>query len=170
MHNSDNWGLLAGALYGDGPTWKGCRPRGVPLVLVLSAEEALQLRPRSAHGVIVSIRDPGSTPVALDSRWEDVLRVELRDLSVNGRNDPTPESLAPQARAIADFVHNHRQAPLLAFNCHSGMSRSRTVASVVCEHYEWPYEWFRLHHALRSALETAFASRVRRATARRNRS
>ena len=158
MSKFRNWSLLAATLTGDGPTGKGRRPRGVPLVLVLSAAEATRLRPRSARGVIVSIRDPGTPPIGLNSRWSDVLRVEIPDLSVDGRSDPTPESLSTTACAIADFVHAHRGAPVIAFHCHAGVSRSRTVASVVCEYYGWPYEWYALHYALKGALVRAIAN------------
>ncbi len=125
----------------------------------MSAAEATRTRPRSAHGVIVSIGDPGTPPVPLNPRWEAVLRLALSDISWDGTSDPTPESLAEQATALAVFVDTHREAPLIAFHCHAGVSRSRTAAAVVCEHYAWPYEWYPLHYSWEAALRTAFSGR-----------
>ena len=155
--NAKHIPFFGGALVGNGPLWTGRRPRGVPLVTVMSAAEATRMRPRSAHSVIVSIRDPGTPPVPLDARWAAVLRLELADISWGGEGDPTAESLAEQAEALVAFVHAHRRAPLIAFNCHAGVSRSRTAAAVVCEHYSWPYEWYALHYAWEAALRTAFS-------------
>ncbi len=109
--------------------------------------------------VIVSLRDPGTRPIWLSSSWARVLRVEIPDLSVDGRSDPTPESLSPAARSILEFVYENRRAPAIAFHCHAGVSRIRTVASFVCDLYKWPYEWYAMHHALRPALVRARADR-----------
>lgn len=157
MVDVSHFPFFAAALVENGPRWTGRRPRGVPLITVMSAEEATRMRPRSAHGVIVSIRDPGAAPIPLNPRWEAVLRLELSDISWSGKNDPTPESLAEQAAALATFVHAHRKAPLIAFHCRAGISRSRTAAAVVCRHYEWPYDWYPLHYAFEVALQSAFA-------------
>ena len=151
--------FFAASLVGNGPTWTGRRPRGVPLVTVMSAAEATRTRPRSTHGVIVSIRDPGTPLLPLNSRWEAVLRLELPDISWGGHGDPTAESLAEQAAALVAFVHEHRRAPMLAFHCHAGVSRSRTAAAVVCEHYAWPFEWYALHYSWEAALRAAFIVR-----------
>lgn len=154
--NARNMPFFAGSLVGNGPLWKGRRPRGVPQILVMSAPEAAKMRPRSARGVIVAIRDPDTPPVPLNARWADVLRLELPDVSWDGQRDPTPESLASQARALIAFVEKNRRAPLIAFHCHAGVSRSRTTASVVCEHFGWPYDWYALHAPWQTALRTAF--------------
>ncbi len=155
--NATRMPFFAGSLVGNGPTWTGRRPRGVPLITVMSAAEATRMRPRSAHGVIVSIGDSGTPPLPLDARWAAVLRLELPDISWGGQGDPTPESLAEQATALVAFVLKHQRAPMLAFHCHAGVSRSRTAAAVVCEHFKWPYEWYALHYSWEAALRTAFA-------------
>lgn len=155
--NARRMPIFASTLMGDGPTWVGRRPRGVPQILVMSAPEAAKMRPRSARGVIVAIRDPDTSPVPLNTHWSDVLRLELPDISWDGQHDPTPESLAPQASALVSFVHKHRSSPLIAFHCHAGVSRSRTAAAAVCEHYKWPYEWAALHYSWEAALRTAFS-------------
>lgn len=114
------------------------------------------MRPRSAHGVIVSIRDPGTSPVPLHPRWEAILRLELADISWDGKTDPTPASLTEQATDLVAFIHAHRAAPLIGFHCRAGISRSRTAAAVVCEHYGWPYDWYPLHYSWEAALRMAF--------------
>lgn len=145
-------------LLNNGPTWKGPRPPGVPRVLVLSAREATTLRPRGSRSVLVSIRDVGTSPTLLRGRWAEVLRLEVVDIAYDPRFDPSSDSLAPQAQAIREFVERHRKAPLIAFNCAAGISRSRTVAAVVCRHYGWPYRWHALHYTLEAALLRAFSS------------
>lgn len=157
--NALRFPFVADALVGNGSRWTGRRPHGVPLITVMSAVEATRMRPRSAHGVIVSIRDPGTLAAPLDTRWEAVLRLELSDTSWDGKHDPTPEGLAEQATALVAFVRAHRTAPMIAFRCHAGISRSRTAAAVVCQHFAWPYEWYSLHYSWEAALRTAFNGR-----------
>lgn len=115
------------------------------------------MRPRSAHGVIVAIRDPDAHPVPLNSRWADVLRLEVPDITMEGQRDPKPESLAAQAGKLVAFVHAHRKAPLVAFHSNAGVSRSRTAASVVCNHYGWPYAWSAPHDPWAFAIRGAYA-------------
>lgn len=115
-----------------------------------------QTMARQAHP-IQSMCDPGTLLIPLNPRWEAVLRLELSDFSWDGKNDPTPESLAEQAAALVALVHAHWKASLIVFHCHAGISRSRTAAAVVCQRYGWPYEWYPLHYAWEAALRTALA-------------
>lgn len=138
--------LIERELMGDGPRWKGPRPRGIPLVRVMSREEAVSARPRSG-GVIVSIWDPGMEPPVLSSRWKAVLQLEIDDVDLYGNLDPGADIRGP-GEGIANFVKSHRRAPLIAFHCHAGVSWSRSAAAAICEAYEWPYRWTVLHRPL----------------------
>lgn len=154
--NASRMPFARAGLVNDGPLWHGRRPRGVPMVMVMSALEAARVRPRSARGVIISIRDPDARPVPLTSRWAAVLRLELPDIWRENQPAPTQESLAKQAEALVAFVHAHRRSPLIAFHCRTGVTGSRTAASAVCQHFDWPYEWKALHHPWALAIRLAF--------------
>lgn len=145
--------LIERELMGDGPRWKGPRPRGIPLVRVMSREEAVLARPRSG-GVIVSIRAPGMEPAALSSRWKAVLQLEIEDVDLRGNLDSDMDIRGP-GEAIANFVKSHRQAPEIALHCHAGVSRSRSAAAAICEAYGWPYRWTVLHRPLFDAVLAA---------------
>lgn len=145
--------LIERALMGDGPQWKGPRPRGIPLVRVMSREEAVFARPRSG-GVIVSIRARRMEPAALSSRWKAVLQLEIEDVDLHGNLDPDVDMRGP-AEAIANFVKSHRQAPEIALHCHAGVNRSRSAAAAICEAYGWPYRWTVLHRPLFDAVLAA---------------
>ena len=142
----------------DGPLWEGRRPRGVPLVRVLSRDEAVRARPVS-RGVVISIRAPGMEPPRLSSRWKAMLSLEIEDVDLQGNLDPGVDMRAP-AEAIAAFVQSHRRAPHILLHCHAGASRSRSAAAAICEAYGWPYRWTVLHQPLHNAVLAALRDHV----------
>jgi predicted protein tyrosine phosphatase len=137
----------------DGPLWEGRRPRGVPLVRVLSRDEAVRARPLS-RGVVISIRAPSMEPPRLSSRWKAVLSLEIEDVDLQGNLDPGVDLRAP-GEAIAAFVQSHRRVPQILLHCHAGASRSRSAAAAICEAYGWPYHWTVLHQPLHDAVLAA---------------
>lgn len=134
----------------DGPLWEGKRPRGVPLVRVLSREEAIRARP-VRDGVMISIRAPGIEPAELPSGWKAVLRLEIEDVDLHGNVDSDVRLEGP-AQAIAHFVQCHRRARQIVLHCHAGVSRSRSAAAAICIAYRWPYRWSVLHQPLYDAV------------------
>lgn len=150
-----------GILSEDGPPLKGRRPRGVPLVLVLSRAEAVLLKPDS-RGVVISIRAPRTEPPQLSSRWKAVLSLEIEDVDLHGNLDSGVDLRAP-AEAIAAFAHSHRKAPQIVLHCHAGASHSRSAAAI-CDAFGWPYRWTVLHRPLYDAVVAALRDRLGRAT------
>ena len=134
----------------DGPRWKGRRPRGVPLVRVLSRDEAERTKPVRL-GVVISIRAPGMEPPKLSSGWKSVLSLEIEDVDLHGKLELGADIDAPAA-AIAAFVRVHRSAPQILIHCHAGVNRSRSVAAAICEAFGWPYRWTVLHKPLYDAV------------------
>ncbi len=134
----------------DGPRWKGRRPRGVPLVRVLSRDEAGRTKPVRL-GVVVSIRAPGMELPELLSGWQSVLSLEIEDVDLHGNLDLGADVHEPAA-AIATFARAHRRAPHILIHCHAGVSRSRSVAAAICEYFDWPYRWTILHRPLYDAV------------------
>lgn len=132
----------------DGPLWEGRRPRGVPLVRVLSRDEAVRTKP-VRRGAVVSIRDPGTAPPALAAGWPAVLSLEIEDVDLHGN---VGHSVDAPAAAIAAFARVHRRAPLILIHCAAGVSRSRSVAAGICEAFGWPYQWTVLHQPLYAAV------------------
>lgn len=146
----------------DGPLWEGRRPRGVPLVRVLSRDEAVQAKPFS-RGVVISIRAPGMEPPLLSTQWKAVLSLEIEDVDLHGNLDPEVD-LRGAADAIAAFVHLHRKAPQILLHCHAGVSRSRSTAAAICNAYGWPYQWTILHRPLYDAVLASLRLRLGGAT------
>lgn len=146
-------GQWEGNVSEDGPLWQGRRPRGVPLILVLSRTEAVLARP-IRRGVIISIRAPGTEPPRLSPNWKAVLSLEIEDVDLNGKLDPEVDLRTP-AEAIAAFVRAHSRAPQILLHCHAGASRSRSTAAAICESYGWPYRWTVLHRPLYHAVLAA---------------
>lgn len=134
----------------DGPLWDGRRPRGVPLVRVLSHDEAVRATP-VRRAVVVSIRTLGMEQPALRSGWKAVLSLEIEDVDLHGNLKPGVDVRRPAA-AIAAFVQTHRHATLMLLHCHAGVSRSRSVAAALCEAYGWPYRWTVMHQPLYDAV------------------
>lgn len=143
----------------DGPLWDGRRPRGVPLVRVLSQDEAVRARP-VRRGVVVSLRSPGIEPPQLRSGWEAMLFLEIEDVDAHGNLEPGVD-VRPQAAAIAGFARAHRHAPQILLHCQAGVSRSRSVAAALCEAFDWPYRWTVLHQPLHDAVLASFSGPLR---------
>lgn len=134
----------------DGPRWAGRRPRGVPLVRVLSRDEAVRATP-ARGGVVISIRAAGMEQPALRSGWKAVLFLEIDDVDLHGNLEPGVD-VRPPAAALADFVRTHRRAPQILLHCHAGVSRSRSAAAAICEAFGWPYRWTVLHQPIYDAV------------------
>ena len=140
----------------DGPLWDGRRPRGVPLIRVLSRDEAERARP-VRRAIVISIRAPGMEPPELSSGWQSVLSLEIEDVDLQGNLDPGVDVHAPAA-AIAAFVLAHRRASPIVLHCHAGVSRSRSVAAAICTAFDWPYHWTVLHKPLYDAVLASLGS------------
>ena len=143
----------------DGPHWGRRRPRGVPLVRVLSRDEAVRAKP-VRRGVVISIRAPGMEQPELLSGWKAVLFLEIEDVDLYGNLEPGVDVRVPAA-AIAAFVRTHRRAPQILVHCHAGVSRSRSVAAAICEAFGWPYRWTVLHQPLYDAVFARLRNPVR---------
>jgi rhodanese-related sulfurtransferase len=126
---------------------------GAPDVMVCSADEASRLRP-SRRGVIIALRDPGSSPVQLRTGWLAVLALEVQDVNARGDLEP-PVDLTQAAAAVAEFVSAHRSVARIVLHCHLGVSRSRSTAAALCESFGWPYHWTVLHEPLYRAVLAA---------------
>lgn len=130
----------------DGPLWAVRRPRRVPLVRMLSENEAVRAKP-VRRGVVISIRAPGMESPELSPGWKAILSPETEDVDLHGNLDPGVEVHGPAA-AIAAFVRTHRRAPQLVLHSHAGVGRSQSVAVAMREAFNWPYRWTVLHRPL----------------------
>lgn len=93
-------------------------------VIVLSREDAESVSPPAGH-VCISITNPRQSDAQLDG-WADVLRLGFHDTDRKGGNF-TVMSRA-DARAIIEFAHKHRAAPMTV-HCQYGASRSVAVGA-----------------------------------------
>lgn len=132
-----------------------------PRVTVMNQFEAQQYTPQD-HEVCISITSDANMafaprPAILSDKFEDILRLEFDDVAVQQVGDETATSISKeQSVKVVEFVQRHLDKKHLVIHCFAGISRSRSIAAAICQHFALPYKFTALNsHVYNSILWAA---------------
>lgn len=126
---------------------RGIKSRSVKHCVHLSREMVKNVEGHE-HCVLISLRDPGTEPPTLRSKFCDSLELQFHDLNetamhILAQHDAYAESKwvypnAEHAKAIADFIRRHWDRHVIV-HCEAGVSRSAAVCEVLVR-LGWGYK------------------------------
>lgn len=119
-------------------------------VEVMNRMEAEKYCPLTKDEVCISIKSESEYALGFDREaklhpnFADVLYLSFDDTGVElvGMEDKTAKKLTDDdIRKIVSFVVKHMDKEKLVIHCFAGISRSRSMAAAICDHFHLPYQY-----------------------------